>query len=155
MAAIPDVFLGRNTGTLTITPQDVAAGGTLSDNAAGALSVLAVTTDVRKRSENRTEEISGITSRRENNVIVTTASNYTVSGFLLANDTAVIGTSKNKVNAIVQAFDYVKLIFSRGGLTETFYALIQSYEETFRKGKTEFTLEITMIDPGVNNPAQA
>src|SRR4051812_11172867 len=110
--------------SLTLTGQVVASGGGLSDDATGALSVLAVTESVEADQTNDTESITGMTTRRKNNVVIESESSYTITGFLLANDTATLSTAKNKANAIAQNFDYVKLIMSRAGVTETFYGVI-------------------------------
>ena len=150
----PNAFLARNITTLTLTAQDVAANGTLSDNALGAKSILLQIRTIRNQQSNTLEEVSGITQRRRNNVILDSGTTYTFTGFLLAGDSE--ATPTNWAEQISETFDYVKMIFTRNGRTKTFYGVIHTFEDAAEgKGTMPFTMELEMVDPNAANPASA
>lgn len=150
----PNAFLGRNITSIAITPQDVAADGTITANALGAKTVTGQVQSIRNMSTNELENVTGITQRRRNMIILETGTVYTISGFLLANDS--VATPTNWIEAIVAEFDYVKLVFTRNGKAQTFYGVVHTYECNHQgKGQVPFSLELEMIDPGDVNPVEA
>jgi hypothetical protein len=157
MAAIPNVFLGRNTYALVMTGQTVAANGTLSDHASGdtTKALLATVEEIEQRYEARTEEINVLQSRRINEVIVESGWRYSITGILFAGDTLVKTTTTNPAIYTLGIADYVKLVLTRAGIVFTFYGLITGYTERIVKGKSGFTMEISPIEIGDYNPAIA
>lgn len=147
---VPNIQLGRQVSACVLTPQSVSADGTLTD-ATGGGSVLATVTDIRKHSANNLEEVSPMSQRLQNYAIVDSASAYTFEGILLANDT--YSTPTNLARVLAYGADYIKLVFSRtSGLVETFYGVISSYDEQWRKGAVRFSLTIAMVNPNTTNP---
>jgi len=150
MPSIPNPFLGRNISSLAIVPGTIDATGSWSDGT--SKSILAVSENIRKTQRNELENISAINARRKNYVIIESETQYVIEGFILANDATAATSTTNPVNNYVQVYDYLKLTFGRAGLTDTFYSVVESYEEQWVKGKCTFTLTVTMVDPGTANP---
>ena len=150
----PNAALARNFTTLTLTAQDVTGAGVLSDNAGGAKSLLTTLETIERDTTTETENITPVTSRRKNMVILETGTTYNVAGFFMSNDA--VGTPTNFPDSLFDGFDYFKLIFTRFGVTETYYGIVSNYKSSNAgKGKFSYTFTLEMVDIGSANPLRA
>lgn len=151
MAAIPNFQLGRNWATCTIQALTVAANGTITT--ASASSILTQIKSCRNTYKNTLQEVSATTSRRENNVVESSANTVELVGWLIANDS--VATPTNLLtNYVNLGYDYFGYILKYAGVTYTGMGILESYEDGVQnKGGQEFTMSLNYIDPGTTNPA--
>lgn len=149
--AVPNWMLGRVIGTCTITGQ-ANSEGTLSDSGT-VHSMLLTMTDFRVRSNANLAQASLYTSARQHNVKVDAGTSIQIDGFMRTNDTVTAGTTTNPARFLAFNFDIVKVIYTIGGVTGTYYGTIESYEEGGDKGVWTCSLTIAPVDNGAANPA--
>ena len=150
MATVPNPALGRSIGACTITPQTQGATGALTPGTLKTITTQLLT--YKRHSEHETEEISAVNTRTLNEVITGDRTTISMTGFLFANDST--GTPTNWLKNYVGTSDLMSFVMTLGGLTETIFAGIKSYEDSVDgKGKITFSLETFPIDAGVTNPA--
>lgn len=143
MTAIPVWLLGQHVSACAITPQSVAANGTLS---AGAASSLVGSLDgIELDSTPELEEISPITTSRLNNVVVKSGTRITLTEILKSNGT-------NILPAAAVAADYFYVAITRGGQSWAFYGARGTYTESIQRGKSVASLTLEMVDIGSANP---
>lgn len=145
MPAVPTWFTasGGYPFTVSITRVTRGADGTLSSQASNSL--LGQLDSVTLSSENTQENISAMDSRRGNNVILESATTFTLEEILKGNGTNILAN-------VAYSFDYALISVTRGGQSYSFYGVIGSYSESLRKGKSMGTLTVTMVDPASGNP---
>jgi len=140
---IPIWLTGINGGVVvSLTPQTVnASTGVLADTTP----VQTVTADLEEcdvSAELSNEEISAMTSGRQNEVGL--QDRWTIR-------MVEIMKKASPVSKLLTAYggaDYHKAIFTRGGQTWTGYVLRKSVSEGVRKGKSTVTLETATVDAG-------
>jgi hypothetical protein len=152
------VALGRLSASLTITPQSVnSTTGALADGTISGItsfSVLGQMKTCKRRQNNTTEDISPSSSRSRNNVIIDTGSAYDITGFCYSNDTVAAPT--NVADSVFQNADYVKIVTSYKGNTETFYGVCETFETGIEsKGQIPFSLALVSCDIAALNPSFA
>lgn len=156
MALIPQWVTGRSVSVFSITPQVVAADGTLSDGTVASLVGLWETIGLESNPE--TEEISAADAARQSTVIL--KENYSITATLILRKGVASG-AVNPLRSAIVASDVFKIILTHvsnvgatpGTATWTFYGVRGPYRENFAKGKTAVDVTWTMADPGATNPA--
>lgn len=143
MPSVPTWLTGRHVTTCSITPQTVAANGTLT---AGTSSSLVGTLDeITLDSTPELEEISPMDTLFQNNVILKNATRITLTQILKSNGT-------NLLTAAANAADVFAVVITRGGQTWTFYGTRGAYSEGLRRGRSTCSLTLEMIDITTANP---
>lgn len=149
MAAVNPFLLGRGLSQMTITPQSVAADGTLTDGTAGSL--LATFKTFSFTQDNNTEEVSASSSKRQNMIIVDGGTSINFTGLLFSNDS--VGSPVNVARAQVQNADYIKAIWNSGGIVFRCFGIVDKYEEEVSgKGAVTYSLSLSPVDIGSANP---
>lgn len=157
MPAIPMWFLGRNLVAFSLTPQAVAADGTLSDVANSTQSLLGLWETIERVGSPERENISPGDSRRANHVILEENNSYRFVGIVQLAKAPGAGANQvnNPLTHLADSYDYFKLVLTRAGKTATFYGVRGEFREVINKGKCNVELTLDMIDPGGPNPAVA
>lgn len=147
MATIPQWLLGRHLTSVVITPQTVAAAGTLSDGT--AKTVTTVVDSIQASINPVHEEINPVNSTRANNVITHDDSSLTLSIIEVNN-----GSDPNPLEALVLTNDVFKVVFTKG--TQTSFAA--TWTGYFTRGSCNFgisgrgkqiaSLELLQVDAG-------
>lgn len=158
MVAIPIWLIGKHVSAITITPQDIASDGTLSNNSVGAKSLVGMLDQIEMNQENDLENIQALDIRRNNNVIVGTGTSFTLTQILRQNDVAgtptnILAAVSNGMTGLSGGADIHLINITRGGRSFAFYGIARSYNETINRGKSTCRLVVDMVDPGSANPA--
>jgi len=139
---------GIDTSVLTIQKMSPDATGTLIPNTQlGTLELYVTVESVRTRSANRLVNLSPMTRRQENNVIVETGTTMTFNGLILkgvANPARrmAMGTGAGGLAGA----DYVRIIWTEGSCTWTFIGVIENYEQDISKDASRYTLSVRHVD---------
>jgi hypothetical protein len=152
------VALGRLGVTFTLTPQTVSS--TTGALAAGTItgitsfSFIGQMKTCKRRQSNTREDVSPSSTRNRNMVITDSGTSYDITGFCYSNDLA--ATPTNVVDAVFNNADYVCLVASYKGNTETFYGVCGDFETGVEsKGQIPWTFSLDPCDIGTQNPSFA
>lgn len=144
MAAIPVWAVGQNCA-FTITPQTVAANGTLSDNGS-AVTLTGHLSEASIESTVDLVELSPMDATRRNMVPTTVGTRVDLTELVKKNGTNLLAN---------QAYtsSYFKVVITRGAQAFTFYGTLASYGENYSRERVPGRFALDMVDPGVSNPA--
>ncbi len=145
MAAItPWLTTGNGPFAVTLTPQTVAADGTLSD---GTLVTLTGTVDdIEFNNDPTNENIKPMSTLRANYVNTSDDPSWTLVEILKSNGV-------NLLPAANYASDVFKLVVTRGAQVATYYGRRGPYGERIQNGKSTARLTLQPVDIGSANPA--
>lgn len=149
--AAPGFQLGRAMTSLVVTPLTVSSTGTIATTTpiatlTGTLETFDYT------STNELEEISAVTARNQNNMIVSTGTECTIEVLMKAGSDAAFAV--NAIGAIANGADYAQVVLVQYGMNWSFQGVIKSFNHGIKgKGKVSGTLVVAMIDNGSANPA--
>lgn len=144
MPTIPNWLTGPGGSyAVTVTPY-TNTNGTLATTT--PVQTITTTVDtIRVAAHTRLEEISAMTSTRENNVPIQVGTQITLTEILKASGT-------NGLAQFANAFSYGLVAITRGAQAWSFAGVQESYDEDLQRGKSTGTLVMNMIDPGTANP---
>lgn len=158
MAAVPPWLRGRSVSGIVITGMTAGTDGTLTDaTGTGIQTLTTIWEEIDFESNPILEEISSSNASRSNNVLIQENNRVRVSIPMESGLRSGAGANDlaNPLGIMAANYDYLKLVFVRGGKTYTFLGLRESYRENLRKGKNVHELTLAMIDPGAANPTFA
>jgi hypothetical protein len=146
--SVPQYLLGRHLTAITLTPQTVAANGTLSDGTGIVLT--AVIDSLALSLQANTEEISALNSGRQNNVTLDDGASLQLSIIRVNN-----GNDPAPLRTAVLASDVFKVAYTEGSGASarvvTGYYRRSNYDDGFQgKGKQIATLALIPVDAGSN-----
>ena len=156
MAVVPQWLKGTNVSGVVITGQVVAADGTLSDAATTGVQPLTAVVDeiTGPTFAPRVEEISAMTVDKENDVIIKKRATLRVQCIMEKSRAGLGANDKiNPLEWIAVTYDYVKLVFVRGGRTWTHIGPVVGYDEQIRAGRSVNILDVGMAGIDTTNPA--
>lgn len=130
--------------SVLVTPYQMNEAGELHPS--NELSLTGVIDSIDFKSKNMLENISGMSSGLKNYVIVENESSVVLVEILKS-----IG--RNFLAEVAYGFRYAKVILNRGQQTWSFLGVVESYEETIRRGKSLGHLSLKQVDIGGENPA--
>lgn len=139
-------LLGKHLTAVTITPQTVNASGVLA-NATPVINALATIENIALDLTANLEEISALTSVRDNNVILSDAYGINLQVFKVNN-----GSDPDPLRNAFFTSDYFKISYTEGTVTPkvvTAYAVRGNYSGGFQgKGKQIATASFMCVDAG-------
>lgn len=109
------------------------------------LSLTGVVDSIDFKSKNILENVSGMSSRFKNYVVIENESSIILVEILKS-----IG--RNFLAEVAYGFRYAKVVLTRGQQTWSFLGVIESYEENIRRGKSIGCLSLKQVDIGEENP---
>jgi hypothetical protein len=146
LATTPE--LGKHLTAVTITPQTVSAAGVFSDTTP-VINALATIENIALDLTANLEEISALTSVRDNNVITSDAYSISLQVFKVNGS-----TDPDKLKNAFFTADYFKIAYTEGTVsggikTTTAYAVRGNYSGGFQgKGKQIATASFMCVDAG-------
>jgi len=152
MASIPTWLLGKHLTSVVLTPQAVAADGTLSDSGSNtAQTVTARVRRIRLNSSVMTEDIRPVNSVRANNVVTGFDHTITLSVLMRPKSTSPAVVSSPLASLAYAASDneIVKCTFTRGTSAWSGYFTVADYTEGVESfGANESELTLRQVDDG-------
>lgn len=148
MATLPLWVFGKHVTNVSMTPQSVSSTGLLSDGT--ALPCAGKLRSIRQASNPRQREVSPMDGDQDHMVNVKENNSIVIQELL----SYAVGVT-NVIDAVVYntSTDVFKFIFRRAGRTATFYGRRGAASETVDEGEDVMELTLTMVAPGVPNPA--
>jgi hypothetical protein len=134
---VPPFEIGLNTSVLTLLKRTVAADGTYTPSGS-ALSLYTTVETARVSCRNRVVNLSPMTMRQENNVVVETGTTMTFTGFVLR-------SGANAARSTAFASDYVLVSWTEGVCTWAFFGVIESYDQDSSKERSTYTLTVRHV----------
>jgi len=151
MATVPNIAMGKDVTAGTLVGMTKGATGLLT--ASGSpVSILAWYENINPSRKRGMAQPSPTFSPYDNNVPTSSGTDFDITGYVMENDVA--GTPTNVVSDLFDAFDYVKLVYTRAGRVITYIGTPSGYKEIQReKNEIKFEFNLLMVDIGGPNPA--
>jgi hypothetical protein len=112
--------------------------------------------EIENRPTREEEEISALNDTHANHVVLAQDWTLVVTEILRQGvNTCLWANLWNAVDGAQNLSKIVRATFARSGNKWTGYALMKSYPEMIRRGKTTGRMTLVGVDPGVPNPAYA
>lgn len=152
MPTIPMWLLGGHNTTLTYTPYDLAADGTLTADSGGAISLVGQVDEWSIDLSKTEENISSMHRRRANWVTIEVDQTIEITEILKSGE-------PNLLAAIAMSgawSEYGLFTAVRGAQAWQAVLKVSRYRETVRKGKSVGVMTLRMVDdivPGSLNPS--
>lgn len=128
--AFPDWLLGPGITAIQVTPKEFSGGVLVTPSGANVIDFFTVVDEIRYRHEVEHRNVVPSRSRQRNLVIVETGGSFELTEILRRSPSALGGTHAfNSLAALLHAWDYFRLQFTRAGLGYTFWAVNGGYEE--------------------------
>lgn len=154
---IPLWLLGQHVTTLTVTAQSVDSAGLFSDLVGYSFALVAFVDEITYSGRRTTESIVPLTSTRDNEVVIEQDDTITLGEIMRTDDSTILGSQFTMLTALFMKSgkQNVKVLFTRGGNSITYYGVMQNYREVIRKGKSVAMMNLQIVDfpDATANPA--
>ncbi len=155
MSVIPPWLRGRDVTGFIATGATAGSDGTVTDaTVAGIQTISGKWDEIELDNQPTTEEISAADSTRLNEVIIQDGTTVRCTQIMQRAKGSGEGTNDvaNPFASLCVAYDYIKIVFIRGGKTWTGYFLRKGYNERVVRGKSTATFTGGFVDIGGTNP---